>query len=234
MKRLVVFALASGCLPGLDGSGAATPIAREIRHCPAEFTIDDGEDGNHQLAMHLGRNGYWYTFADDLGTSITPRAGKKGGTFGMSMLGGANGSLGAARVFGTITDKGGTTFGGVGFNFVDPKGPYDATKYRGFSFYARVDGPNAASVRIKVPDANTDADGKVCTECFNDFGADIEVTPTWTRYEVAWEVLRQLDGWGAPRPDAVDRSKLYGIQWQVNGSGAFDLWIDDIQFMGCP
>lgn len=229
--------LALGCLPGLDGPTVNAPSATHatIRHCPADFTVDDGEDGNHQLARQKGRNGYWYTFADELGTTITPTAGAKGGTFGMAMTGGANGSLGAARMQGKVSDKGEVVFGGMGINFTDPKGPYDASAYSGFSFYARVGGSANLSVRLKVPDANTDAAGKLCTECFNDFGAEIVLSPVWTRYEVSWDVLTQLPGWGAPRPDKVDRSKVYGIQLQVASAGAeFDVWMDDLQFMGCP
>ena len=226
-----------GCLPGLDGPEVAAPNATHgaVRHCPAEYTIDDGEDGNHQVSAQKGRNGYWYTFADDVGTTITPTAGAKGGTFGMAMLGGANGSLGAARIVGKVSTNGEIVFGGVGVNFLDPKAPYDASAYRGFSFYARVAGEQPMNVRLKVPDANTDKAGGVCTECFNDFGADIVLTPLWTRYEVAWEVLTQLPGWGAPRPSQIDRSKVFGIQLQVATPGAdFDVWVDDLQFMGCP
>jgi hypothetical protein len=28
---------------------------------------------------------------------------------------------------------------------------------------------------------------------------------------------------------------MYGVQWQVNTPGAeYDIWIDDVQFTGCP
>jgi hypothetical protein len=46
--------------------------------------------------------------------------------------------------------------------------------------------------------------------------------------------MAQTPGWGAPRPGSIDRSKLFGVQWQVATPGAaFDLWIDDVVFYGC-
>jgi endoglucanase len=117
---------------------------------------------------------------------------------------------------------------------VDPKGPYDASAYQGISFWAKVGPDGARKVRLKLPDANTDPDGKVCTECFNDFGVDLELSTKWEQYVVPFSQMQQLPGWGAPRPTGPDVSKLFGLQWQVNAPGAkVDLWVDDIQFTGC-
>ena len=47
--------------------------------------------------------------------------------------------------------------------------------------------------------------------------------------------MKQMDGWGAPHPANVDKSKLYGIQWQVTETGvSYDIWVDNVQFTGCP
>ena len=49
-----------------------------------------------------------------------------------------------------------------------------------------------------------------------------------------FEQLSQMSGWGAPRPGSIDVTQLYGLQFQVEGSGnTFDIWIDDISFYGC-
>jgi endoglucanase len=89
-------------------------------------------------------------------------------------------------------------------------------------------------VRLKVPDTSTDPDGGRCTECFNDFGTDLELGEDWQQYTFAFDDLAQAAGWGAPRPGAVDAKALYGIQWQVNSAGAqFDVWVDDVAFWGC-
>jgi endoglucanase len=220
----------TGCIPdAAPMTGAAAANSPEGKACPPDGVLDDGEDDNNQIALNKTRNGYWYTFGDKVGSTITPAAG---GTFAMSR-GGANGSAHAAHASGKI-GGGQIVYAGMGFNFVDPKGLYDATAYGGISFWAKVGEGSATHVRLKVPDADTDPDGKVCTECFNDFGSDLELTTTWTKYTVPFSTLTQLQGWGTPRPASVNPAKLYGLQWQVNSPGAgYDIWVDDVTFTGC-
>jgi hypothetical protein len=223
----------AGCIPDNDPATGGTPVmanAADGKKCPPDGVIDDGEDNNNQVAPNKGRSGYWYVFLDKVGTTITPAAG---GTFSMSK-GGANGSAYAAHVNGKI-GNGTVVYGGVGFNFVDPKGAYDASAYKGISFWAKVGEGSATKIRLKVPDGDTDPDGKVCTECFNDFGTDLTLTTTWTKYTVSFSQMAQMQGWGAPHPAAIDPKKLFGVQWQVNTPGSnYDLWVDEVEFTGCP
>ena len=237
-SRLVMFAaaggLALGCVPKGGGKGAdqLPPPQEAAKPCGPEGLIDDMEDNNNQVMLQGGRGGYWYTFVDNAGSEITPQAGEKGGgPFTMSE-GGANGSKYAARFYGKIGD-GSVVYAGAGANFVDPKDQYDASAYGGFSFYARK-GPGVGSVRLKVPDMNTDPQGEVCKECYNDFGVDLEFTGSWKKYVVPFSVMKQMSGWGDPIVPNITRSKLYGIQWQVNQKGQpYDIWIDDLAFTGC-
>jgi len=237
----------SGCIPRPPGGGgasggdtgaSASPAAAAAdspagKACGGDGLLDDGEDVNNQIAVQKGRGGYWYTFVDKAGSTITPAAGEAGGTFAMSP-GGANGSVNAARMTGKIGGSG-TVFAGMGFNYVDSKGPFDVSAYKGISFWAKKGENSTGSIRVKLPDSNTDPQGKVCTECFNDFGMDIELTTTWTRYVVLFASAQQGVGWGNPRPPAHDPTKAFGVQWQVNSPGAdYEIWIDDIQFTGCP
>jgi endoglucanase len=230
----------ANCIPRPPGGGAgnaaagpSAEVSAEGKACGADGVLDDGEDNNNQVLAQKGRGGYWYTFADKSGTTITPMAGAAGGTFSMSP-GGANGSQFAARINGKVAASG-TVFGGMGFNFADPKAAFDVSTYKGISFWARRGETSTGSVRVKLPDVNTDQDGRTCTECFNDFGVDLELTTTWTKYTVIFSWAQQMPGWGAPRPAAVESSKMYGVQWQVNAPGAdYDISIDDIQFTGCP
>ena len=220
-----------GCIPeGGALTGAAAANSPEGKACPADGLIDDAEDNNNQIALNKGRAGYWYTFGDKVGSTVTPAAG---GTFAMSK-GGASGSALAAHASGKI-GGGQVVYAGMGFNFIDPKGAYNASAYKGISFWAKVGPGSATGVRLKVPDADTDPDGKVCTECFNDFGADLELTTAWTKYTVPFSTMTQLAGWGAPHPGALNPAKLFGVQWQVNSPGAtYDIWVDEIAFTGCP
>lgn len=224
---------AAGCSAAADTSAPATAAGFDLGGCDATAVIEDAEDNDHRSIAQQGRGGYMYTFLDEAGSTVEPVAGRLGGTFSQSE-GGANGSLYAARIHGQLTN-GSVVFAGFGINFVDPKGPYDASAYDGITFFARRSADSSATIRLKVPDTSTTPEGGVCSECFNDFGADVEIEEHWQQYVYPFESLSQMSGWGNPRPGAVDSSAIYGLQFQVNAGGsAFDLWFDDVAFYGCP
>lgn len=218
----------TACVPRAQpGSSPGSENSPEGRPCSGDGVLDDGEDGNNQVLPAKGRGGYWYTFVDTAGSSISPAAGQ----FEMAQ-GGGSGSTYAARMTGKV-GTGQVVFAGMGLNFTEPKGQYDASAYKGLSFKAKK-GAGASKVRLKVPDVSTDPDGKVCGDCFNDFGADIELTDAWTTYVFPFSSMRQLPGWGSPHPASIDPTKLYGVQFQVNTPGAaFEIWVDDLRFTGC-
>jgi endoglucanase len=234
--RAVFFVAAVSALGCYPAAGATSPASAEkadvqMAACPGG-RLDDGEDGNNQILASGGRGGYWYTYADKAGSTIVPPAGDAGGMFSMNE-GGAHGSALAARMQGKV-GRAAIVYVGMGFSFVDPKGPYDASHFRGIAFFAKAGEKSTTSVRVKVPDVNTDKDGKVCTECYNDFGADLNLTTAWKRYVVPFASMSQLAGWGAPHTPAIEASKLYGVQWQVASPGAtYDIWIDDPELVGC-
>jgi|RhiMethySRZTD1v2_1073278.scaffolds.fasta_scaffold101829_2 hypothetical protein len=232
-SSVLLLLFTAACIPRKQpGSSAGAENTVEGKKCGPDGVIDDGEDNNNQSAATKGRGGYWYTFADD-SSAITPTAGKKGGVFNMSQ-GGANGSQYGAHMNGKV-GGGNIVFAGMGLNFTEPKGPYDASAYKGISFWAKKGSAGTAKVRLKVPDKNTDPDGKVCAECFNDFGSDLVLTEQWTKYVVPFNQMKQLGGWGSPHPPAIDPKTIYGVQFQVNEPGAsYDIWIDDVEFTGCP
>jgi endoglucanase len=243
---ILLGALAAGCVippeqppsivpgsPASIGAHASAPAAGPVansssKDCGEGALIDDGEDGNNQALPNGGRGGYWYTFKDKGATVVEPEAGAFGGTFAMSD--GGHASSWGARFHGKI-GTGAVVFAGLGVNFVDPKGQYDASKYTGVSFWAKRAESSTGKVRLKVPDANTDPEGGVCTECFNDFGADFTFTTEWKQYVVPFKTMRQLSGWGAPHKPHVSADKLYGLQFQVQVPSAnYDLVIDDVRF----
>ena len=144
---------------------------------------------------------------------------------------GGHGSQFAARYHGKI-GTGAPLFGGMGMNFVDPKAPYDASKYAGISFWAKKGANSTGKVRLKVPDLNTDPEGGACTECFNDFGGDLNLTEDWKQYIFPWKAMKQMPGWGNPRKPHITQAKIYGIQFQVNVPSAnYDIYIDDLKFI---
>ncbi len=192
--------------------------------------IVNGEDASAQTARSEGRGGYVYAYLDDVGSVVTPGPGN----FKMS-AGGAAGSSYALRIQGKTADAGDSAYVGLGLNFVDPQALYDASRYDGLAFVARRGPGSSTSLRLKLPDASTHPDGGTCKECFNDFGVDFQLTEEWTRYVVRFADLKQMFGWGDPRPEHVDAAKLFGVQFQVSQAGSdFDVWIDDVTFTGCP
>ncbi len=221
----------SGCMiPGTipppdDGAG-------RVSLCGPEGLIDDCEDGNNQGATVGDRGGYWYTYSDRLGTTIVPQAGDRGGIFFMTP-GGAQGSKYAARMHGT-TGEAGVVFGGMGLNLTDPKGLYDASRYKGIAFWAKRGRESYDRIRFKIPDVSTDEAGGVCTDCSNDFGVNLQLSEHWQHFAFSWRMLKQLPNWGAPRPRSIKPDKIFGLQWQVRQPDvSFDIWVDQVQFLGC-
>lgn len=231
-SSLAVAFTVSGCV--MPGQKAKLPNSTEAiaTSCGDEGLIDNMEDNNNQTMVVEGRGGYWYTYVDEVGSTVDPPAGSQGGVFTQSE-GGANGSKFAARVHGTL-GTGAVIFGAAGMNFTDPKDAYDASKYAGISFWAKR-GPGALpTIRVKVPDVNTDSEGGNCKECFNDFGADITLTESWQKYVLPFSKMKQMEGWGSPRPRKIDSTQVYCLQFQAQAPGAtFDIWVDDIEFVGC-
>jgi endoglucanase len=222
-----------GARPAVAAPAAAVPANPAVaapKDCGEGALLDDGEDGNNQAPPNGGRGGYWYTFKDKGATVVDPQAGAfGGGAFTMSE--GGHASSWAARFHGKI-GTGAVVYAGLGLNFVDPKGLYDASKYAGVSFWARRAENSTGKVRLKVPDGNTDPEGGVCTECFNDFGTDFTVTTEWKQFVVPFKSMKQLAGWGAPRKPHIAPEKLFGVQFQVNVPGAnYDIYIDDLRFI---
>ncbi len=233
-------ALALGCKPRQDAASASSSqaqagegvVALGGKTCEVVEMIEDAENADNQVIKAGNRNGYIYTYVDKEGTTVEPQAGELGGTFVMAE-GGAKGSGYALRMTGTIATAS-ITYAGMGMNFLDPKGVYDASQYDGISFFIRKAPETTARVRLKVPDKNTDPDGGVCQECFNDFGTDMTVKDEWTQYIVPWSAMTQMQGWGNPRPPAIEPATVTSIQFQVADKGQnFDVWVDNVAFIKC-
>ena len=218
--------LGSAC----DSSGGGTnPPKSAAGPCPESPMIENGEDMDDRILANEGRGGYLYTYLDELGTEIDPPEG----AFEM-VEGGANGTKYAMRMKGKLAAAGGDMYAGMGFGLMYPEGFQDASKYSGVSFWAKKGAGSAGSVRFKSPDINTDPAGKICGDCYNDFGKDLELTEEWAQYTVLFEDMAQLEGWGSPRPNYIDNKQLFGMQWQVAIPGAaFEIWVDEVAFVGC-
>jgi endoglucanase len=216
--------LCLGCITSPVWEYGATADAKkaELGTCPNGL-IDDGEDGNNQVIETAGRDGYWFTFVDEWGSTIEPK-----GEFKMTE-GGREGSRYAARMTGKMAAAGDSIYSGMGFAFTNPKTPYDARPATGIRFWAK--GPG--KIRFKIPDVNTIPEGDRCTDCYNDFGVDLYLQDEWTRYTIPFDDLTQQPSWGDRAPE-VQRDMLFAVQWQYNTAGAeYEIWVDDIELVGC-
>jgi hypothetical protein len=221
-------AAAGGAAPPSPKPADSATSASASKACP-DGAIEDAEDNDGKILVQKERGGYWFTYADDTGSTISP-PGKK---FEMT-AGGASGSKYAARMSGKMATKGDSVWAGMGFNLADPKKPYNATAYKGISFQGKIGAGSTAKVYFSLSDANTDPEGKVCKDkgCWNHFGAEITLTDKWAKYTIPFAGMTQQPGWGDPRPPSIDASKVFAVQWGESTAGAsFDVWVDDVQFV---
>lgn len=186
--------------------------------------IDDFEDDDNQLTKVGGRDGYWFLSHDPNGSTIGPTPLKW-------VPGGAGGN--AVHVSGQTSGENGAWGSQLGANFLSENGSmYDASKYGGISFKAKIGSNSTKKVRFKVGDVNTHPDGHVCKSCWNLFGKDMNLTADWKEYTVTFAEMKQEAGWGDRFP-SITPSKLMSINWSVGPGQAFDLWVDDLKFFEC-
>jgi len=239
----LIFVLAAGCIdasqkPCVDATGApagaaatGAAAAGDLKTCanPAanpDGLIDDFEDGNSQLAVIDGRDGYWWTHHDPNGSTIQPDKFQPED-------GGANGTGKALHVQGRTSSTDGAYGSSIGINLSN-NGLYDAAKYAGISFKAKVGSSSTHSVRFKIGDVNTHGQLGTCKDCWNHFGKDMQFTTEWKEYRVMFAEATQVKGWGSPRPPHVTPAQLAALDWTVGPGASFDLWVDDVQFLTCP
>jgi len=191
--------------------------------------VDDMEDGNEQVLVKCTRRGYWFTFNDGTTGGVqTPDPSIK---CLPSTATGRTGSTWAMHTNGTgFTDWG----GGIGFHFISSSTAYDARPFTGIAFWARVGtGGTKFSMRVDLPDGDTDPGGGVCGTmtggCYDHFGTTLTLDGTWKYYVIRFSSLTQ-GGWGWPRT-AYDPSRAFGMQIQAGAGGTFDIWLDDVQLV---
>jgi hypothetical protein len=224
--------LSSGCIGvsakrvGPGGAGTA-PILRCRAFKPAtDGALDDFEDGNKQLTKVAGRDGYWYQANDKFGSTIDVKIDEPG----------AGASEMAAHITGTTAPgKPEDQIWGVqmGNRLVHNNEAYDASKYAGISFKAKVGPSSARNVRFKIADINTHPDFKICKACWNHFGRDLTLTEQWQTYTITFSGAEQEPGWGDPRPASILPDKLAEVNWSIGPGVSYDMWFDDLTFVDC-
>jgi hypothetical protein len=197
--------------------------------------VDDLEDRDGLVAEVGGRNGGWWVYSDASGGTLEPPANAV--PVPVRVAGGRCGSQFAMRV----TGQGFTDWGAgvnIGFRYENGDlGALDAGGYSGIRFWAKTGEQNTSAIRVQLQDASTYPVGGVCdpadrvgaSACYNAHGTGlVPLSTEWQKYEIAFDRLSQRNLFGSPSP--FDKGGLYSIEWLMQPSSVFDLWIDDVWF----
>jgi hypothetical protein len=214
----------SGTTGSAGGGAGGGPVT-----APGDL-LDGFEDEDLTLEQSGGRGGVWYLFDDGTAGSVGPSP------LVTSKVVDAPAALG---LFGLhITASGFSGYGsGLGVDFKAGKKAYDASKYSGVRFWARVGEGKNTRHRLQLVDATTDKLGGKCNpsldapegeKCDDHFGKNLVLTTDWTLYVVPFSDLSQI-GWGLPGA-SLDKATLYGLQLTAKPKLDVDLWLDQIEF----
>jgi hypothetical protein len=192
---------------------------------PNEEMIDDMNDGDRFIPQVNGRAGAWKDEGD--ATSSSTMFPDPAGLFTMTNTGDPCRKYAAYVYGGPFVDGNPVFYFGIG-------GPYDASKYDGISFWAKIDSGSSSGLRVAFPDKDTQPDGGLCqgsvpgNQCWDHYGYRIltGLTTQWTKYTVSFNSLTQ-NGWGRAGA-GFDRSTIYEVQFQLPSNAKFGVWIDDV------
>jgi hypothetical protein len=220
-----------GTTGGAETGGASTggaPTAPEL--------IEDCENGNNQIVVNQGRNGYWATFGPTA-CNVSPPSMPNSTMAAQFMTATSTGTGTGSRALHFVSQGGDEDSCGVGFDFRSTRDLYDASDYAGVSFGAlSVSGSQV--ILVKVATAGTDPKFGFCDEtaeagsgkqCYDHFFAEVTLDDTWRVYSVSFDDVVQ-EGWGFVPPDGFDSAEIVGIQW-VAKPGTANIWIDDVKFV---
>jgi hypothetical protein len=236
---LLAFLVAFGAA-GCSGDDDAAPTQEQKDpNCEAPgiidptLLIDDLEDGDSLVATVGIRNGGWWIASDGTSTT-TPPADQA--PMAERILGGRCGSEYAMRVTGTGFADWGAVLSTT-FHYTDDINAYDASQYRGITFWARVGDDNDSPIRSQVQDSSTHPLGGLCNPesgsadaCYNGLGTPLtDIDDEWRKFTLEFATLTQREGWGYRTP-SVDPTALYILEWNLDPNSTFDLWVDDIWF----
>lgn len=192
--------------------------------------IDDMEDGDGSILAADGRKGAWYTYNDE--TAAATQDPAVGLPFEMTPI---NPPRGQSAFAANTKGSGFMTWGsGFGFDLSNDgtaKAAYDASKYSGISFWARIGAGATGSVRLNIGDKNTTPEGGVCdpAACSDDFGKDIVLTADWQKFDIKFAEMTQV-GWSMVLLPEIQKSALFAVHFQTGVDKTFDIWVDDIAF----
>ncbi len=183
--------------------------------------VDDFEDGAAELPAIAGRDGSWILGWDMAATVPDPKVE-------FSERCAARGR-GAGHFSGFSSSDWGANWTAVLRKDVNSRAlGFDASAYRGISFWAALGGEAARSAEVPVGVTTMDVawNGGVCSTCMDYYRTTIALTHSWRRFSIQFDALAQA-GTGDPLVP-LRREALVGfIIWPTQD---FDIWIDDVRF----
>jgi hypothetical protein len=192
--------------------------------------VDGFEDEDLTLEQTDGRGGVWYLVGDGTVGTVGPDP------LVCSPNSGAPVDLGGFAMH--ITATGFTGSGSIlGADLRNLKKVYDASRFTGIRFWAKVGVGKNTKHRVQLADATTDKAGGKCNpaatavaaeKCDDHFGFAATFTTSWAQYSITFKQMTQL-GWGKAGT-ALDKAALYGLQFTAKPNLAVDLWLDQIEF----
>jgi hypothetical protein len=227
-------------MAGSSAAGASGGAAVDCEALPLPTNTDDivstFEDGTGSVAQVAGRGGGFYMFNDGTGMQ-TPAPGPLPDATEMPRCGGMYALCMSGHDFTTWGAGMGTDLGPVSTDGMMTKSAWDASAYRGISFWAKANPGSAVAIRVSLKDANTAPEGGVCDPemesgaeaCNDDWGRNLNLTTEWAPYTILYADLAQSN-WGK-QFTAFDAEHVFSIQYQVNKGLDFDLCIDDLAFV---
>jgi hypothetical protein len=229
---------AAGSAP--TGTGGAS-MGGALAACPvppaagsmADVLIDDLEDKDNAVAKVGGRSGFWYTYLDTFGSTITPKPDSTGASPLLPGTTNCHGGMACIIVSGTTGAEDAATmkypYAGVGFDFSNAKKPcvYNGSAYSGIKFWAR--GDVEVTLKVNVSGTADAKGGGTCTTgCSNGHGKKVVLTPDWAEVDLPFASIMQDPTWGTQVP--FDKATLLSLQVQFPSGGAFNAALDDFTF----
>ncbi|WP_437652623.1 hypothetical protein [Sorangium sp. So ce1182] len=153
--------------------------------------IDDLEDGNNRIKYTEGRHAYWFVFNDGTGGVQAPTDSARIVSAIDPPRPGIDGEISKKAM---RTSGEGFTGWGAGVGTDLNSAFYDASEYRGITFWARADGDSPTELNVDFVDRQTVWDGDICvqeptephTSCNDHF--PVEVFPCHRRVPLAARV----------------------------------------------
>ncbi|WP_437507851.1 hypothetical protein [Sorangium sp. So ce1099] len=217
---------------GGGAGGGLVELDCDVSEVPPEADlhlslIDDLEDGNHRIKYLAGRHGYWFVFNDGTGGVQTPTDAARLVSAIEPPRPGSNGEVSKMAMH---TGGEGFTAWGAGFGTDLSSSYYDASEFRGITFWARADGDSTTDLNVDFVDSQTVAGGacEAQSGCNDHFHTFVTLDSRWKYFHVTAACLVQ-QGFGMEF-DAVKMKELKTLHFTVREPRAFSIWIDDVSF----